>query len=520
MKKFSFVLVILSLFLVMMNSIIFAADGHWVSSELGYQDGSHPTTYTSPAPAYRQGAGTTDALKPTISAGEDTDLYVLFEFDTTGKSVYLVYTTDGSAPTKSNGTSVTCSFSKYSDPNRWWYGTIPSSANTNGTTVNYVFYISDGDLASSWGRVAGEEGTESQYQTSWTEGNNYFSYEVTDVLGATTTKSVSGTGNVLFDDQITAVEIDFSSLTGSGTVTVKRYTDAPSNSDISGNTSNYRWVITKTAGITAFNASVKFKISDIPNNGITNLGSAGTSLFIYSRANVGSGGFSQQTTTEDGTYLIASNISGFSEFAFGSTDNPLPVELSDFFANITPHGVKLTWSTESEINNKGFFVYRNGEKISQLIPGHGTTSEPQIYEYMDANIDAGKTYRYAISDVEEGTNMETRHEEIIVVIDKNYTPGGTSVEAYNLYNNFPNPFNPETTLSFDLPRPTEVTLKIYDLNGKLIKTFYDNERLDAGYHDEIWNGKDDNGDPVDSGIYIYKIESNEFTEAKQMTLLK
>lgn len=145
-----------------------AGTGHFVAESIGYTDGTHARPYTA-APNFRQGGGSLNLARSDILAGEPADIYINFGFDTSGKTVYVVYTTNGSQPNKSNGTVVTASFSKYWEPNRTWFATIPSM--TSGTNVNYVIYISDSTLAFAWGRISGTPANRlvSQYQTSWNE---------------------------------------------------------------------------------------------------------------------------------------------------------------------------------------------------------------------------------------------------------------------------------------------------------------------------------------------------------------
>jgi hypothetical protein len=140
-----------------------SGNGHDPTLVLSYT----PSGY-SVATTMRQDDGYTTFAKSDVNNnGGDTELFVNFTFDTSGMNVFCVYTTNGTAPTKSNGTSVGGTFSNFSDPNRTWTVSIPSSANTSGTTVEYVFYISNTDLASGFGRVTPGGG----YQTTWTEGD-------------------------------------------------------------------------------------------------------------------------------------------------------------------------------------------------------------------------------------------------------------------------------------------------------------------------------------------------------------
>ena len=85
--------------------------------------------------------------------------------------------------------------------------------------------------------------------------------------------------------------------------------------------------------------------------------------------------------------------------------------------------------------------------------------------------------------------------------------------------NYPNPFNPETTISYQLPEDSEVELIIYNIKGQLVKTLV-NELLPAGEHSAIWNGRDTNDKRVGSGIYFYKLEAGDYHKVKKMILLK
>ncbi|MBS4042894.1 MAG: T9SS type A sorting domain-containing protein [Chitinophagaceae bacterium] len=167
--------ILLFLFLFFSIKTIYAQlgfEGHIPATTLPYT----PSGYSA-ASTMRQGSSVTNASKFHISNADNTLVYVNFNFATDGKSVYLVYTTDGSQPSKTVGTSVSCSFSNFFSPNRTWVGTIPSTANVAGTTIRYIFYISDNSLANSWGRIASSSDG-SGYSTSWTEGDASYSYIV------------------------------------------------------------------------------------------------------------------------------------------------------------------------------------------------------------------------------------------------------------------------------------------------------------------------------------------------------
>jgi len=91
--------------------------------------------------------------------------------------------------------------------------------------------------------------------------------------------------------------------------------------------------------------------------------------------------------------------------------------------------------------------------------------------------------------------------------------------AFNLYNAYPNPFNPVTTLRYDLPEPSNVNIIIYDMLGRQVKTLI-NQNQDAGHKSIRWNATNDYGKPVGAGVYLYRIQAGNFRQTKKMVLLK
>ena len=92
--------------------------------------------------------------------------------------------------------------------------------------------------------------------------------------------------------------------------------------------------------------------------------------------------------------------------------------------------------------------------------------------------------------------------------------------AYRLYPNYPNPFNPRTTIRFDLPEPSRATLRIYGVAGQLVRVLVDGEMMDATSHWIDWDGRDGGGQPVASGVYFYRLTAGRFTEARRLVLLR
>ncbi len=92
-------------------------------------------------------------------------------------------------------------------------------------------------------------------------------------------------------------------------------------------------------------------------------------------------------------------------------------------------------------------------------------------------------------------------------------------DAFGLFQNHPNPFNPETEISYDLPNDAYVILTVFNVIGQKVKTLVD-ESQNAGHKSVRWGGKDDNGNRVSSGVYFYRIQAGEYSQTKRMVLVK
>ena len=96
----------------------------------------------------------------------------------------------------------------------------------------------------------------------------------------------------------------------------------------------------------------------------------------------------------------------------------------------------------------------------------------------------------------------------------------STVSTYKLYQNYPNPFNPSTTIEFAIPKRVNVKLVIYDITGRVVKTLIDGKEYEPGVYKVTWNGKNDYGEYVASGVYLYRLEAGEFTSVKKMVLAR
>ena len=100
------------------------------------------------------------------------------------------------------------------------------------------------------------------------------------------------------------------------------------------------------------------------------------------------------------------------------------------------------------------------------------------------------------------------------------TTASNEPDTFVLHQNFPNPFNPSTTIEYALPIRKQISVKIYNIMGQLVRTLVDNQLQTAGTHKVMWDGKNENGVSVSSGTYIYTLEFGNFRKSNQMTLIK
>jgi hypothetical protein len=238
------------------------------------------------------------------------------------------------------------------------------------------------------------------------------------------------------------------------------------------------------------------------------------------------GGHASDGTVTGATYTNSDN-SGFTT----NTDASLPVELTSFTASSLKGAVQLSWVTESEIDNLGFLVDRSLEPISgfttiadyRFVPelqGQGSVTYRTDYSYKDTEVIPGTKYYYVLSDVTgnpEYGEPVTRHTDKMV----NATPLWADLETgilkdFRLLKVYPNPFNPSTMISFDVPLDTKhaTLLRVYNIKGQLVETLV-NEQMKPGTHKIKWNAVN-----LSSGIYFVEMRAGDKIFNQKITFIK
>lgn len=154
----------------------------------------------------------------------------------------------------------------------------------------------------------------------------------------------------------------------------------------------------------------------------------------------------------------------------------------------------------------GYKVYRNNEELTQL--------EASATTYQDQGLEAGEQYSYHVTAM-YGTQESSSSNSVDVSI----VSSEEVCEVLSGISNYPNPFNPNTTISFSLNSSADVNVSVYNTKGQLVKTLV-NSDLAAGNHSYNWNGVDEQNRSVGSGLYLYKVKTANSETIKKMLLVK
>lgn len=185
----------------------------------------------------------------------------------------------------------------------------------------------------------------------------------------------------------------------------------------------------------------------------------------------------------------------------------VPIELGSFNSINLSSGILLSWYTITETNNSGFELYRDSSLVA-FIPGKGTSTERNYYSFTDY-INVAGLYKYRLIQIDFDGSRKT-----VAELNHNYFP---LIEYFELKQNFPNPFNPVTTISYSISEQSHVSLNVYNLLGQKIAVLVEEEKkpglyevqFDAAYFSRL-----------SSGIYIYELRAGAFHQSRKMILME
>jgi len=192
---------------------------------------------------------------------------------------------------------------------------------------------------------------------------------------------------------------------------------------------------------------------------------------------------------------------------------------------------KLEWTESVDVDGDTInYILYGGVGVYPKEEVYDTTSTSLQIPYQEFSINtfeqipmlARATVKYTLSATDGIDTVKVTGDDRVVFVNRydylSTEEAGIPTE-FALHENYPNPFNPTTTLRFDLPEVTDATVTIYNMLGQKIKTFIMND-TPAGYHSIKWDATNDYGDPVGAGVYLYQLRANQFVISRKMVLLK
>ncbi|MCB2205579.1 T9SS type A sorting domain-containing protein [bacterium] len=209
----------------------------------------------------------------------------------------------------------------------------------------------------------------------------------------------------------------------------------------------------------------------------------------------------------------ASCMPGYGDISVGQGTGVPPVELTSFSARYYDGNVQLKWRTETELNNHGFHVERSidGESWEDIdfVDGAGTSNAPIDYNYtdiLDRSLKGLPQIAYRLRQEDRDGTID--YSGIV------YAFTGAQADRVELYEAYPNPFNPSTKLSFSLQESSHATLQVYNTFGQLVATVVDGE-FEAGFHTVEFEGS-----TLPSGVYIAVLDAAGTVQQQKLVLNK
>lgn len=185
-------------------------------------------------------------------------------------------------------------------------------------------------------------------------------------------------------------------------------------------------------------------------------------------------------------------------------ETPVPVAVQDFSAHWVGSGVRLQWKVATENSCVAIVERLDGDGLREIYRGEASS-------FLDPTPSVDASLQYALGLVLDGQEMNR------ISWAK---PSGAPLRARTrLFEAQPNPFNPSTTIRFELERAAHAKLQVFNLSGRLVATLVDGE-CQAGMNEVTWQGRDAAHSMVSSGIYLYSLRVGRYLETKRMVLLK
>jgi hypothetical protein len=203
---------------------------------------------------------------------------------------------------------------------------------------------------------------------------------------------------------------------------------------------------------------------------------------------------------------FASRVSDW-EFTHAQIDNQAKTVILGLISEL----VSMRPNADMKVSASG------NTKICDLVFKVGEGVNPQFTTFTTESPGHELTFIYNVMSEGKVMSVQTIKPEFEVTVA--YSGGGAQLPTeYALSQNFPNPFNPSTSFALSLPEASDYSLRVFNITGQLVKSY--SGHLEAGVHTITWDGRNDQGSSVASGVYFYKAEAKGFTETRKMMMLK
>lgn len=211
------------------------------------------------------------------------------------------------------------------------------------------------------------------------------------------------------------------------------------------------------------------------------------------------------STISGGDYIIKSGFWYNAEIS-----STVDVAITSFDCRYSGEAVSLSWSVSASAPFLGYNLYRSNGDSEDYHRINEELLEPENpCVYTDEDVFPGTSYRYQLGAVEEDGSERLSAEVSVTLPAKPLT----------LYQNYPNPFNPSTVIRLFLPGEAPVRLVIYDASGARVRTLCEGT-LPAGYQSISWDGLNEAGNNVSTGVYFYRMQAGKKVLTRKMVLLR
>ncbi len=239
------------------------------------------------------------------------------------------------------------------------------------------------------------------------------------------------------------------------------------------------------------------------------------------------------STMTDGMHMSTFMVSAHSKLGFTANSASMEGYSVDDLAPSVVQGVNgtiqmvedaatvvLTWNENAdEYLDKDlaeYTIYRSESGEVSAFQPVGSATEAT---FSDATVEAEKRYYYAVTATDFAGNESVLSDVVTVNVVVGTIAEAQLPEDFQLSQNYPNPFNPSTRIQFALPEATHVVLSVYDMTGHKVADLV-NSHMDAGFHTVQWNGHDNFGNSLSSGVYLYRIRAGEYQQTMKMAFTK